>query len=198
MLCFATIGDVSEGVTGVVTVVLAGLAWRSARSGENSAVAASKSARLAELQLQEAQRPLLVPEAPWPDGVEFTLPVRNIGVGPAIRVYGRAQARNLPPSVIGRFAHHVLPGVSAGDEVSLRFSVDLADLLSVKVTYVDATDRAYTTDAMWDRLRRSFTHVTVEEGDSVRVPVSITITSPAGPPQRDGWWKRARARVRRS
>lgn len=125
----ATVGDVASVITGVVTIALVVLTYFAVRSGGESAEAASKSAdaelesaRLAERQLQEAHRPLLLSEAPVLDGQDLVVPLRNIGVGPAMRVYGRAQIRNLPPDVRGRFAHHVVPGVAAGSQTALRFA----------------------------------------------------------------------------
>jgi hypothetical protein len=86
-----------------------------------------------------------------------------------------------PPNVVGRFAEHVLPGVAAGGLALVRFRVQLTDLLSVKVTYVDAGDRSYTTDARRDQRLKAFAYITVEEGDSVRVPVTIMVETSRGP-----------------
>ncbi len=86
----------------------------------------------------------------------------------------------MPPEVLGRFPHSVLPGTAAGGNPALRFNgagVPLRDLLSLKVTYKDAAGRSYTTDAKWDRRLRMFTHVNVTEGDSARLPIRVNISA---------------------
>jgi hypothetical protein len=63
--------------------------------------------------------------------------------------------------------------------VVLRFNaagVSLRKLTSLKVTFVDLAGRSYTTDSKWDRRHRCFTHTTVEERDTARVPVDIRMT----------------------
>lgn len=175
------LGDVVSLVSGVTTIFLVVLTYAAVRASRASAEAAADSARLAERQLQEAHRPLLLPADPSEEDGHLVIPVRNIGVGPALLIYGRAQTRNLPPNVVGRFPQSVLPGAPASGDAALRFNgagVPLSNLLSLKVTYKDAAGRSYTTDAKWDHRLRTFTHVNVTEGDSARVPVKVSIGAP--------------------
>jgi hypothetical protein len=169
----ASIADVASLATSLVTFALVVVTAFSVRVARKSANTASETAKLTAQQVQEAIRPLLIPDQPRQDGHEIDLPIKNIGAGPALRVFCRAQVKNQPPGVVGRFPDHVIPGVAAGDEAFLRLRFALADLTGVRITYVDAANRAYTTEAHWhDRLRR-FTHTTVDEGDTARVPVGI-------------------------
>jgi hypothetical protein len=173
------LGDLAAVISGVTTFALVVLTYSAVRSGRASADAAARSAQLAERQLQEAQRPLLLPETPQEEDDDLLIPVRNCGSGPALRIYGRAQLLDLPPRVLGRFPRAVIPGVAPGSEAVLRFNaagVTLRKLTSLKVTFVDLAGRSYTTESKWDRRQRCFTHTTVEERDTARVPVDIRIS----------------------
>lgn len=173
----ATIADVASIITGLTTVALVIVTYFAVRSGRASAEAAALSANLAARQLQEARRPVLIPEPPSEDEDELVVVVRNIGVGPALRVFGRAQTRNLPPDVVGRFPLHPLSGVEAGGEAELRFKgVPLPDLLSMKVVFDDVLGKTYTTDARWDGRKKAFVYAGVADGDSARVPVRIGVS----------------------
>jgi hypothetical protein len=173
---FATVADVASIVTGLTTIALVVVTYIAVRSGRASAEAAALSAGLAARELQEAHRPVLIPETPE-QGPELVVAVRNIGVGPALRVFGRAQTRDLPPTVVGRFPLHQLSGVAAGGVAELRFrGVALSNLLSLKIVFDDVLGKTYTTDARWDGIQKAFAHAGVAEGDSARVPVKIGIS----------------------
>ncbi len=102
--------------------------------------------------------------------------VRNIGVGPALRVFGRAQTCDLPPTVVGRFPLHQLSGIAAGGMAELRFSgVALSALLSMKIVFDDVLGKTYTTNARWDGRQKAFVYAGVAEGDAARVPVKIGV-----------------------
>jgi len=174
----ATVADVASIVTGLVTIALVCVTYASVAAARNSAIAASASADLAAKQLREAQRPVLIPGEPHQDNDDLEIPMSNIGIGPALRVFAVARFRNQPPNVIGRFPEHVLPGVAAGGVLSLRLRLRLEELVQLRITYVDVTDRSYSTEASWHALLRRFTHTVVAEGDTVRVPVTVRITSP--------------------
>lgn len=155
-------------VSSLATIGLVLLTYSAVRSGRAAAEAAAESARLAEQQLQEAHRPLLIPTEPQKVGSDVVVSVHNIGVGPAIRVYGYARLQDLPPSVPCRFARFVTPGAPAGGITALRFNaatVALAKLLSVEITYRDTGGRSYTTHAKWDKRHTTFTNVRVREGE---------------------------------
>ena len=173
----ATVADVASIVTGLTTIALVVVTYIAVRSGRASAEAAALSAGLAERELQEAHRPVLIPEAPREHGPELVVTVRNIGVGPALRVFGRAQTRDLPPNVAGRFPSHQLSGVEAGGVGELSFrGVTLADLLSLKVVFDDVLGKTYTTDARWEGIQKAFVYAGIAEGDSARVPVKIGVS----------------------
>jgi hypothetical protein len=180
MIALASVADIASIVTGLVTIALVAVTYAAVNTAKTSARAASLSAQLAAKQLQEAHRPLLIPLSPRPDGHEVDIPVENIGAGPALRIFARAQVKNQPPGVIGRFPQHVLPGVAANGEVVLRLALSTDELLSIRITYVDSADRGYTTEASWDRRVGRFTHTTVAEGDSARVPVHVHVGKPHG------------------
>lgn len=116
LLALASVADVASIITGLVTIALVAVTYVSVSAAKASARAASASAQLAAKQLQETQRPLLIPGQPRPDGHEVDIPVENIGAGPALRIFARAQVKNQPPGVLGRFPQHVLPGVAANGE----------------------------------------------------------------------------------
>jgi hypothetical protein len=185
LLVPASIADVASIVTGLVTIALVCVTYVSVAVARESAKAAFASADLAAKQLREAQRPVLIPGQPRRDDDELEIPVANIGIGPALRVFAVADFRNQPANVVGRFPEHVLPGVAAGGEIGLRLRLRVEDLVRLKVTYADVADHSYTTEASWHRRLSRFTHTVVTEGDGVRVPVTIRITSPneapAGP-----------------
>jgi hypothetical protein len=173
----ATVADVSSIITGLTTIALVMVTYAAVRSGRASAEAAASSAELAERQLREAHRPVLVPmDAPYDQGPDLMIAVRNIGVGPALRVYGRAQTRNLPPTVVGRFALHPLAGVETGGVTELRFRAALQELLSVKIVFDDVLGKTYTTDARWDAIKKAFVYAGVVDGDTARVPVQIGVS----------------------
>jgi hypothetical protein len=186
----ATIADIASIVTGLTTIALVIVTYIAVRSGRASAEAAALSAELAARELQETHRPVLIPETPVEHGPELVVTVRNIGVGPALRVFGRAQTRKLPPNVVGRFPLHQLSGVAVGGEAELRFrGVDLPDLLSLKVVFDDVLGKTYTTDARWDERQKAFVYAGIAVGDSARVPVrigvseeGITVGGNSGPP----------------
>jgi hypothetical protein len=185
LLVQASVADVASIVTGLVTIALVCVTYVSVAVARDSAKAASVSADLAAKPLQEAQRPVLIPGDPRQEDDDLVIPVQNIGIGPGLRVFAVAQFRNQPANVIGRFPEHVLPGVAAGEEVALRMRMRLEDLIQRKITYADVGDHSYTTEASWHRRLGRFTHTVVTEGDGVRVPVTIRISSPneapAGP-----------------
>jgi hypothetical protein len=114
LFVFATVADVASIVTGLTTIALVCVTYIAVRSGRASAEAAALSAGLAARELQESHRPVLIPEPPEEIGPELVVVVRNIGVGPALRVFGRARARDLPPTVVGRFPLRPLSGIAAG------------------------------------------------------------------------------------
>jgi hypothetical protein len=182
LLAQASVADVASIVTGLVTIALVCVTYASVAAARSSANAASASAHLAAQQLQEAQRPVLIPGEPRPDTDDLAIPVANIGTGPALRVFAVAQFRNQPADVIGRFPAHVLPGVAAGGELSLHLRLQIADLVQLRVTYVDISERSYTTEASRHPRLRRFTHTTVAEGDTVHLPVTVRIGMPQPPP----------------
>jgi len=182
LLAEASVADVASIVTGLVTIALVCVTYASVAVARNAASAASASAEMAAKQLQEAQRPVLIPGTPRQDDAELEIPVGNIGTGPALRIFAVARFLNKPPNVIGRFPEHVLPGVAADGELTLRLRMQLGELVSLRVTYADIAGRSYTTEATWDRRLGRFTHTTVAEGDTVRVPVTVRIGTPALPP----------------
>ena len=182
LLVSASVADVASIVTGLVTIALVCVTYVSVAFARDSAKAASASADLAAKQLQEAQRPVLIPGDPRQDDDDLVIAVQNIGIGPALRVFAVAQFRNQPAKVIGHFPEHVLPGVAAGGAVALRLRMRLEDLVQLKITYADVGDHSYTTEASWHRRLRRFTHTVVTEGDGVRVPVTIRISSPTEAP----------------
>jgi hypothetical protein len=106
----ATVADVASIVTGLTTIALVAVTYVAVRSGRASAEAVALSAGLAARELQEAHRPVLIPEAPLENDHELVVSICNIGVGPALRIFGRAQTRNLPTNVAGRFPLHQLSG----------------------------------------------------------------------------------------
>jgi hypothetical protein len=172
----ATVADVASIITGLTTIGLVVITYIAVRSGRASADAAALSAGLAARELQEAHRPVLVPESLREDAPELSVTVRNIGVGPALRVFGRAQTRKLPPNVAGRFPLHQLSGVAVGGEVELRFrGIALSDLLSLKVVFDDVLGKTYTTDARWEGSQKAFVYAKIINGDSARVPVKISV-----------------------
>lgn len=172
----ATVADVASIVTGLTTIALVIVTYIAVRSGRASAEAAALSAGLAARELQEAHRPVLIPEAPLEHDHELVVIVRNIGVGPALRVFGRAQMRDLPSNVAGRFPLHQLSGVEAGGVGELRFrGVALTDLLSLKVVFDDVLGKTYTTDARWEGIQKAFVYAGIADGDSARVPVKIGV-----------------------
>jgi hypothetical protein len=174
---FATVADVASIVTGLTTIVLVVVTYSAVRSGRAAAEAAARSAELAARELQESHRPVLIPEPPEEIGPDLVVVVRNIGVGPALRVFGRAQARDLPPAVVGRFPSHQLSGIAAGGNGELRFrGVGLSALLSMKIVFDDVLGRTYTTDARWDGFRKAFVYAGVTEGDTARVSVKIGVS----------------------
>lgn len=177
----ASVADVASIVTGLVTIALVCVTYAAVATARTSASAASASAQLAAKQLQEAQRPVLIPGDPRQENDDLEVAVSNIGTGPALRVFAVAQYRKQPANVVGRFPEHVQPGVAAGGELTLRLRLKLEDLVRLRVTYVDIADPSYTTEASWDARLRRFTHTTVAEGDSVRVPVTIRVGSPQTP-----------------
>lgn len=181
MLVQASVADVASIVTGLVTIALVCVTYAAVAAARSSASAAPASAQLAAKQLQEAQRPVLIPGDPHQENDDLEIPVSNIGTGPALRVFAVARFLNQPTNVIGRFPEHVLPGVAAGGELTLRLRMRLEDLVQLRVTYADIADRSYTTEATWHARLGRFTHATVAEGDSVRVPVTIRIGSPQVP-----------------
>jgi len=173
----ATVADVASIVTGLTTIALVVVTYVAVRSGRASAEAAALSAGLAARELQEAHRPVLIPEAPLESGNELVVAVRNIGVAPALRIFGRAQTRDLPANVVGRFPLHQLSGVEAGGVAELRFrGVALPDLLSLKVVFDDVLGKTYTTDARWEGRQKAFVYAGIAEGDSARVPVKIGVS----------------------
>jgi hypothetical protein len=113
------LGDVAALITGVTTLAVVLLTYSMARATSKSAAAAQQASELAEKQLQESHRPLLVPLDLTEAEKETLLRVRNIGVGPALRIYAKVTTRNMPEGVIGRFPLNQLPGVEASSEVSL-------------------------------------------------------------------------------
>lgn len=181
LLVQASVADVASIVTGLVTIALVCVTYASVAVARSSANAAFASAALAAKQLQEAQRPVLIPGEPRQDDDDLEIPVSNIGTGPALRVFAVAQFRKQPANVLGRFPDHVLPGVAADGALSLRLRLQLEDLLQVRVTYVDVADRSYTTEAAWDGRLNRFTHTTVSDGDTVRLPVTVRISIPQSP-----------------
>jgi hypothetical protein len=62
----------------------------------------------------------------------------------------------------------------------MRLGLDADDLVSVRLTYVNAADQAYTTESHWDRRLGRFAHTTVSDGDGVRVAARVAITPGAG------------------
>lgn len=173
----ATVADVASIITGLTTIALVVVTYVAVRSGRASAEAAALSAELAARELQEAHRPVLIPEAPSEQDLELAVVVRNIGIGPALQIFGRAQTRDLPPDVVGRFPLHPLSGVEPGGTTELRFrGVPLSGLLSVKVVFDDVLGKTYTTDARWDGQKKAFVYAGVAEGDSARVPVKIGVS----------------------
>lgn len=172
----ATVADVASIVTGLTTIALVVVTYAAVRSGRASAEAAALSADLAARELQEAHRPVLIPEAPSEQERDLVVIVRNIGIGPALRIFGRAQTRDLPPDAVGRFPLHPLSGVEAGGKTELRFrGVPLSRLLSLKVVFDDVLGRTYTTEARWDGHKKAFVYAEVAEGDAARVPVKIGV-----------------------
>ena len=180
MIAAVDVGDVASIIGSATTIALVALTYATVRSGRTSADAAAVSARLAEQQLQEAHRLLLVPENPREENDETVVPVRNIGIGPALRVYGHAQIRDDArrrerrprepgerATILEPFPLNVVPGVAAGDMANLRFNAagaPVRSFLGLKITFEDATGRSYTTEAHYDDLRtKGFAHVRVVE-----------------------------------
>jgi hypothetical protein len=175
LLCSVEWADIVAITGSLATLVIAGLTFVSVRATRRAADAAVTAAHVAEQQLQHAHRPVVVPEQPSVEGRDLVVPMVNIGLGPALRVYARAIVKGLPEGVLGRFPRSVVSGVAAGERTALRFSprsVNPDNITSLKVTYVDVTGLAYTTDAKWDRAQGEFTHVAVNEGDAARVPLA--------------------------
>jgi hypothetical protein len=182
LLTPASVADVASIVTRLVTIALVCVTYVSVGVARDFAKAAAASAHLAAKQLQEAQRAVLIPGAPRQEDNDLVIPVANIGIGPALRVFAVAQFRSQPINVVGRFPEHVVPGVAAGREIALPPRLKLEDLVQLKITYADVSDRSYTTEASRHQRLCRFTHTVVSEGDGVRVPVTIRITNPSVAP----------------
>ena len=101
LLVQASVADVASIVTGLVTIALVCVTYASVAVARSSANAASASAGLAAKQLQEAQRPVLIPGEPRQEEDDLEIPVSNIGTGPALRVFAVAQFRKQPANVLG-------------------------------------------------------------------------------------------------
>lgn len=207
------LGDLASIITGVLTLAVIFLTYRSVGVARASADAAARSAQLADQQLREAQRPVLIlgtprvdelpapPPVPDPDLTtrvgrtlaaqqaprpapipDFLLPLDNIGVGPALNVYGTVSVRDTKPGILGPFALHVHPGIAASGSGVLRFNgytVTSKKLLGAKITYTNAGGRSYTSEAHWDTLKKRFTSTRIKDGDTARVPVNLTVITPA-------------------
>jgi hypothetical protein len=177
------IGDLASLVSGVLTLAIVLLTYRSVRVAAASADAAARSAQLADQQLREAQRPVLIAGAPRLDEPpDFLLPLANIGVGPALNVYGTVSVRDTKPGILGPFALHVHPGIAAGEGDVLRFNghaVTPPKLLGAKITYTDAGGRGYTSELRWDGHKKRFTSTQIKEGDTARARVELAIVGPA-------------------
>lgn len=171
--------ETATGITtGVATLIIAALTLLSTRTARRAADAAESVARVSNAELHEAHRPVLVPGPLSVAGHDVLVEIQNIGVGPALRVYGRAQTADLPEGVRGRFARPMLPGLAAGATGHLRFSsasLDSHRLTSLKITYASVVGCVYTTDAHWDRRHDAFSHVRVEDGDQVRIPMRVRL-----------------------
>ena len=166
---------VSAVVTGAATLVLAVLTVALARSTREAARAAAEASRLSQRQLQESVRPLLVPQAPRQDPDDprrLLLPVRNIGVAPAVNLYAKAQTSTQAPEVLGQFPNGRLPGVAAGETEELSFniaSVTSKNLGRVELTFSDVAGQRYAAESTWDRRSGTFRHLRLQERDRLRV-----------------------------
>ena len=73
----ATVADVASIVTGLTTIALVVVTYIAVRAGRASAEAAALSAGLAARELQEAHRPVLIPERPREDGPQLVVADRQ-------------------------------------------------------------------------------------------------------------------------
>ena len=185
------VADVAAIMTGAATVALAAVTVSLAHATRVAAKAGEEAARLAQRELQEAHRPLVVPEG-LGDGADerhASLLVRNVGIGPAVNVYARVQLRDLPPGVLGRFPDRVIPAIPAGGTAELSFlavNLDPRKLVSAELTFADVAGQRYATDAHWRQRPGSFHHLTVAEREGLRLEV-IPAQTPAPPRWRRAW-----------
>jgi hypothetical protein len=155
----SAVADWATVASAVATVVLAALTVVLKVATRKASDAAAAASQLAQRQLQESVRPLLVPQPPEEDASHperTVLPVRNIGVAPAVNLYARAQTRDQPEGALGRFPSGRVVGVAAGETVELSFnaaSVTAAKLTTVELTFEDVSGQKYATEAGWARRR---------------------------------------------
>ena len=188
----SSLADWATVASGVATVLLAGLTVVLALSTRRASAAAADASKLAQLQLQESVRPLLVPQPPRedPDDPARTLlPVRNIGVGAALNLYAVVQAAGQPKSVLGRFPESKVAGVAPGETGHLTFnaaSVTSRTLGKVRLMFSDVAGQNYATEALWDRRRGAYRHLNISERKRLRLE---RIPPPSG-------WQRLSTRLK--
>jgi hypothetical protein len=159
----------------VATVLLAALTVALALSGRRAALAAADASSVAQRQLQESVRPVLVPGPPRPDPDDerrTLVSVRNIGVGPALNLYGRAQRRGQPAEVLGRFPAAKVAGESADGSADLSFAaaaVTARAITRLELQFTDVSGQHYSAEAGWDQRAGAFGHLTIREREGLKL-----------------------------
>lgn len=163
--------DVTSLVGSVATVVVVILTLFAVRSGNTAAKAAEASARLAEREIQEAHRPvlLLLPMEQAIGGIHVG--VRNIGAGPALAIRGEVELRHFDAEGVrrmGRISFHgrrAIAGLAAGESEDIDFVTGsdptIRELLLATVTYNDPAGNVYETTGSWSTVRTEFERVHV-------------------------------------
>jgi endonuclease YncB( thermonuclease family) len=197
VLLGSALADWVTVASGAATVVLAGLTVVLMLSTRRASRAAEEASRLAQRQLQESVRPLIVPQPPreHPDDPERTLlPVRNIGVAPAVNLHASVPTGRQREGVVGRVPLGKVAGVAAGETVELSFnagSVPARKLGRVELTFTDVAGQRYVTEASWDQRGGQYSYLRVSERRGLRI-------EPIPPPSRVQRWRSRAASLARS
>jgi hypothetical protein len=135
--------------------------------------ATAAQVQLTRQQVEEAHRPLVVPQmlgtlTNTPGGLpaEGTLPIplKNIGLGPAINVrVSFSSPPGVAPQPIDPRARGVLPGIGVGEPATAGLKTPLAlgspDFV-IELAYDDVGGTGYVTTARWDATEAKYRDIT--------------------------------------
>lgn len=136
----------------IVTVALAWIGWKALRQTQSEI-------ELSRLEVEQAQRPVLVPIAGTAnqraDGDVLVVPIKNIGTGPALEVEVGATTLNdtgdYSPAA-GPECTDTLTGIGVADPVAVEIHIpNLGGLPSfaARLTYSDVAGRRWVTTAKY-------------------------------------------------